>query len=107
MILRDITLRQVVEKVLRKAENAQANEAVRLYQHERTIASAIQQRLFPSALPSVPFASVRGRNIACQDVGGDFYDMIATPEAVAVVIADACGKGISAALQSSILQGII
>lgn len=107
VILRDITQRQMAEGVLRKAENAQANEAVRLYQHERTIASAIQQQLFASQMPSVPFATVRGRNIACEDVGGDFYDVLATPQEVAMMIADTSAKGISAALQSSILQGII
>lgn len=107
VILRDITQRQMAEGVLREAQNAQAKEAVRLYQHERSIASAIQQRLFAYQMPSVPFATVRGHNIACEDVGGDFYDVIATPEEVAMVIADTSAKGISAALQSSILQGII
>lgn len=107
VILRDITQRQIAEGVLREAENAEAKEAVRLYQHERSVASDIQQRLFASRMPDVPFATVRGCNIACENVGGDFYDVIATPDEVAMMIADTSAKGVSAALQSSILQGII
>jgi len=107
VILRDITQRLRTEELLREADNAQAREEVRLYQHDRSIASRIQQRLFASQMPGVPFAALYGRNIACEDVGGDFYDVIATPEEVTMVIADTSAKGISAALQSSILQGII
>jgi len=107
VILRDITQRLRAEEILRKAENAQVTETVKRYQIERSIASGIQQRLFTSQMPSVPFATVQARNIACADIGGDFYDVIALPGKLAIVIADSSAKGISAALQASILQGII
>ncbi len=41
------------------------------------------------------------------EIGGDFFDVIKTDDALAVVVADVCGKGISAALLASILQGMI
>ncbi len=107
VILRDITQRLQAEELLRKTENARLTEAVERHQIERSIASRIQQRLVPSQMPRVPFATVEAHSIACADIGGDFYDVIALPEKLAIVIADSSAKGISAALQASILQGIM
>jgi serine phosphatase RsbU (regulator of sigma subunit) len=58
-------------------------------------------------IPELSFATIEARNLACREVGGDFYDVIPTPEGVAVVVTDVCGKGISAALLASILQGMV
>jgi serine phosphatase RsbU (regulator of sigma subunit) len=40
-------------------------------------------------------------------VGGDFFDVVMTGQGLAVLVADVSGKGISAALLASILQGMI
>jgi serine phosphatase RsbU (regulator of sigma subunit) len=91
-------------------ENAalvEAEEASRRYQQELTIAAGIQQRLMTVTIPEVPYAQIRTRMLACRDIGGDFYDVVMTRDGLAVVIADVCGKGISAALMASILQGMI
>jgi phosphoserine phosphatase RsbU/P len=50
---------------------------------------------------------VHARSVACKDVGGDFYDVIATPDGLYVVIADISGKGVSAAILASTLQGLL
>ena len=58
-------------------------------------------------LPEVPFARVLGRNMSCKEIGGDFFEAVNTPEGLAVVLADVSGKGVSAALLASILQGMV
>jgi len=113
---RDITsvshdiLRAIATEAASLVENArlvQTEEAARRYQQELSIASAMQQGLMVVTIPDVPFARMRGRNLSCKEIGGDFFDAVATEDHLAVVIADVCGKGVSAALLASTLQGIV
>lgn len=103
-------LRAIASDAAALVENAhlvQAEEAARRYQQELTIAASIQQRLMTVSIPDVPFAAIKATNLACKDVGGDFFDVIMTDQGLAVLVADVSGKGISAALLASILQGMI
>ena len=93
--------------LIENARLVQAEEESRRYQQELTIAASIQQRLMQVKIPEVPFATLRGRNLSCKAVGGDFYDAVNTKEGLAVVLADVSGKGVSAALLASTLQGMI
>src|ERR1700752_817799 len=93
--------------LIENARVVQAEEEARRYQQELSIAASIQQRLMQVKIPEVPFARVRGRNLPCKEIGGDFYDAINTKEGLAVVLADVSGKGVSAALLASTLQGMI
>jgi phosphoserine phosphatase RsbU/P len=93
--------------LIENARLVQAEEASRRYQQELTIAASIQQRLMQVKIPEVPFAKVGGRNLPCRDIGGDFFDAVNTKEGLAVVLADVSGKGVSAALLASTLQGMI
>ncbi len=86
---------------------AQAEESSRRYREELNIAAAIQQGLMEFAIPNLPYAKVHARSVACKDVGGDFYDVIATPDGLYIVIADISGKGVSAAILASTLQGLL
>jgi serine phosphatase RsbU (regulator of sigma subunit) len=43
----------------------------------------------------------------CKEIGGDFFDVVATDDALSVVVADVSGKGVSAALLASTLQGLV
>jgi serine phosphatase RsbU (regulator of sigma subunit)/pSer/pThr/pTyr-binding forkhead associated (FHA) protein len=113
---RDITsvshdiLRAIATEAAQLIENArlvQAEEANRRYQQELSIAASIQQRLLAVTLPEVPFARVSGRNMSCKEIGGDFFEAVNTPHGLAVVLADVSGKGVSAALLASILQGMV
>jgi phosphoserine phosphatase RsbU/P len=113
---RDITsvshdiLRAIATEAAQLVENArlvQAEEAGRRYQQELSIAASIQQRLLAVTLPEVPFARVNGRNLSCKEIGGDFFEAVNTPQGLAVVLADVSGKGVSAALLASILQGMV
>ena len=93
--------------LVENARLVQAEEASRRYQQELTIAATIQQRLMAVTIPDLPFAQIQAKNVACKDIGGDFYDVVPTETGVAVVITDVCGKGVAAALLASILQGMI
>lgn len=93
--------------LVENARLVQTEEEARRYQQELSIASSIQQRLMEVQIPEVSFARMTGRNLQCKQIGGDFYDAISTQNHFAVVLADVCGKGISAALLASTLQGMI
>ena len=103
-------LRVIATEAASLIENArlvQAEEASRRYQQELSIAASIQQRLMAVTIPEVPFAKMRGRNLSCKEIGGDFFDVVNTEDGLAVVLADVSGKGVSAALLASTLQGMV
>src|SRR5271165_6699722 len=103
-------LRAIATEAASLIENArlvQAEEESRRYQQELSIAASIQQRLMQVKIPEVPFAKLRGKNLSCKEIGGDFFDAVNTKEGLAVVLADVSGKGVSAALLASTLQGMI
>ena len=93
--------------LIENARLVQAEEESRRYQQELSIAASIQQRLMKVKIPEVPFAKMDGRNLQCKEIGGDFYDAVNTKDGLAVVLADVSGKGVSAALLASTLQGMI
>lgn len=103
-------LRVIATEAASLIENArlvQAEEASRRYQQELAIAASIQQRLMAVTIPEVPYAKMRGRNLSCKEIGGDFFDVVNTEDGLAVVLADVSGKGVSAALLASTLQGMV
>jgi sigma-B regulation protein RsbU (phosphoserine phosphatase) len=103
-------LRAIATEAASLIENArlvQAEEAGRRYQQELSIAASIQQGLMVVTIPDVPFAKLQGKNLSCKEIGGDFFDAVITDQGLAVVLADVSGKGVSAALLASTLQGMI
>lgn len=107
-VSRDIlqTIATEAASLLEKARLVEAEEASRRMEQELSIAASIQQGLLTVNVPEVSFAKLRARNFACKQVGGDFYDVVATPESLGFVLADVSGKGVSAALLASTLQGM-
>jgi sigma-B regulation protein RsbU (phosphoserine phosphatase) len=93
--------------LIENARLVQAEESSRRYQQELSIAASIQQRLMAVTIPEVPFARLDGRNLSCKEIGGDFFDAVNTEEGLTIVLADVSGKGVSAALLASTLQGMI
>jgi serine phosphatase RsbU (regulator of sigma subunit) len=93
--------------LIENARLVQAEEEARRYQQELAIAASMQQRLMQVKIPEVPFARLDGKNLPCKAIGGDFYDAVSTKDGLAVVLADVSGKGVSAALLASTLQGMI
>jgi serine phosphatase RsbU (regulator of sigma subunit) len=93
--------------LIENARLVQAEEESRRYQQELAIAASIQQSLMAVTIPEVPFARLYPKNLSCKEIGGDFYDAVNTDQGLAIVLADVAGKGVSAALLASTLQGMI
>lgn len=85
---------------------AEAEQRARRYEQELAIAGEIQRQLLSVRMPECEFASVRGCSVPCTEVGGDFYDVMLVNDKLYFVFADVSGKGISAALLASVLQGV-
>jgi sigma-B regulation protein RsbU (phosphoserine phosphatase) len=63
------------------------------------IAREIQQDLFPKDSPRIPGYEVAGWNQPADETGGDCYDFVPLPDGrLAILLADATGHGIGAAL---------
>jgi serine phosphatase RsbU (regulator of sigma subunit)/pSer/pThr/pTyr-binding forkhead associated (FHA) protein len=92
--------------VLESAMLVESEQAARQYQQEMGIAASIQHSLISIPDAGCDFARVSGRSIPCKEVGGDFYDVNVSPNAVTVIVADVSGKGISAALLASVIHGM-
>jgi serine phosphatase RsbU (regulator of sigma subunit) len=72
------------------------------------IARSIQQSLLPKASPTFDRLDIAGISIPALTVGGDYFDYIRLGEKkLLVVVADVSGKGMSAALYMSKIQGMI
>jgi sigma-B regulation protein RsbU (phosphoserine phosphatase) len=77
-------------------------------EEELTMARHIQQGLLPKAGPEMAGLDVAGVSIPATTVGGDYYDFIKLDESrLLVVVGDVSGKGMSAALYMSKIQGMI
>jgi phosphoserine phosphatase RsbU/P len=77
-------------------------------ENEISIASEVQNQLFPRNLPQVEGVEVEAICRAARTVSGDYYDFIQlSPTHVAFAIADISGKGISAALLMASLQAAL
>jgi len=103
-------LRNIANGAAALVENAalvEAEEAGRRVQQEMQIAAEIQQRLMTVTVPEVSYASVQAVSYACKDIGGDFFDLVQTEMGVSLIVADVSGKGVSAAVVASILQGML
>ena len=93
--------------LVESAHLAQVEEEGRRYQQELNIAATIQQRLMTVQIPELNFATLSAKNLPCRDIGGDFFDVVNNEDGITLVVTDVSGKGISAAILASILQGMI
>jgi phosphoserine phosphatase RsbU/P len=77
-------------------------------ENELSIASEVQNQLFPQKLPSIQGVELEAINKAARTVSGDYYDFIQlSPTHLAIALADISGKGISAALLMASLQAAL
>lgn len=103
-------LRTIAREAAALLDNAQlaiVEEQARQHKEELQIAAAIQQGLMEVKIPELPFASVQAKSIACSAVGGDFFDVVSVDQTLNVALVDVSGKGISAAILASTLQGLL
>jgi PAS domain S-box-containing protein len=83
-------------------ERRQAEGELRRQEQDRRIARRIQEGLLPKAVPTFAGFQISGRSAPAQDVGGDCFDFlplrVGGEECLGVLVADASGHGIGAAL---------
>jgi serine phosphatase RsbU (regulator of sigma subunit) len=107
--------RQILDALA--ADAASILDNARLVERERErqrleqeigIARDIQQALLPKNLRDFPNLSVSGVNFPCLSVGGDYFDVFPLDEKrTAFLLADVSGKGLGAALLTTMLQGAL
>jgi sigma-B regulation protein RsbU (phosphoserine phosphatase) len=79
--------------------------AVARFEEEMNLARQIQRTSLLSVFPVLPRCEVHALSIPSKHVGGDFYDVVdAGDGSYLVAVADVSGKGVPAALLSSMLQ---
>jgi sigma-B regulation protein RsbU (phosphoserine phosphatase) len=75
---------------------------------ELTIASDVQNQLFPRDVPPMRTIELIGACQPARSVSGDYYDYLRLPDgSLAIAIGDVAGKGISAALLMASIQSIM
>src|SRR5204862_7379271 len=107
--------RQILDALAADAANILDN--ARLVERERerqrleqeiNIARDIQQALLPRDFREYPHLSVTGFNLPCLAVGGDYFDVFPLSDGrTAFLIADVSGKGLGAAIVTTMLQGAL
>jgi serine phosphatase RsbU (regulator of sigma subunit) len=92
--------------VLEKLEMLKTVEEQKKIQQDLIQAREIQRSLLPQSVPEFGNFSIHHFNHPSRHVGGDFYDFLTLDSGELVgLVADVAGKGVSAALLSSLLQG--
>ncbi len=75
---------------------------------ELEIARRIQLASLPQTTPAVPGMDIAGRSVPALEVGGDFFDYLPGKNgSLTVIVGDVSGKGTSAALYMSKMQGVL
>jgi sigma-B regulation protein RsbU (phosphoserine phosphatase) len=107
--------RQILEVL--GAQAASILDNARLMQRERerqrleqelSIARQIQQALVPQGLQDYPHLEITEFHRPCHEVGGDYFDVFPLANGrTAILVADVAGKGLGAALLTTMLQGAL
>jgi len=74
---------------------------------ELTAAREIQRRLVPEMLPEVAGYVVEAAYYPAEEVGGDFYQVLEMNGVTLVVVGDVSGKGLKAAMTSTLALGAL
>ncbi len=79
-----------------------------ILRHDLEIARMLQQRLYPSALPSIDHIQIVAYSEPARETSGDFYDFVRMPDQRwAIVVADVTGKSIAAAMVMVMARSIL
>ena len=90
--------------MLKLRQAAQSQSHLAAIRAELQLAREIQLSLLPPSLPEVPGLDIAVRYRAMENVGGDFYDVLANSNGAAFFMADVSGHGVPAALIVSIVK---
>lgn len=107
MNLLQVLSNQIVTALINARLYVESIERLRL-QEEIAMARQIQLDLLPSTPPVYNTLSISVHSVPSRTVGGDFYDFInLNDNRLGIVIADASGKGMPAALMIAQIQAMI
>jgi phosphoserine phosphatase RsbU/P len=101
------TIAREAAALVENTELAAAEEQARQYREEMEIAARIQRGLMAVQHPKLSFAGIEAMSVPCTEVGGDFFDVVTDGHSLSVALVDVSGKGISAAILASTLQGML
>lgn len=76
-------------------------------ERELSIARDIQKALLPRELPRLAGYTLAASSEPCYEVGGDYYDALASARGLVLAIGDVSGKSVPAALLMSVVQATI
>ncbi|HEY1470803.1 MAG TPA: SpoIIE family protein phosphatase [Candidatus Acidoferrum sp.] len=94
--------------ILDNARLVEKERERQMLEQQIAIARDIQQALLPKNFREYPFLSVSGVNFPCLSVGGDYFDVFPLDDKrTAFLLADVSGKGLGAALLTTMLQGAL
>ncbi|MBT8355987.1 MAG: SpoIIE family protein phosphatase [Desulfofustis sp.] len=66
------------------------------------LAGEVQKSMLPTEMPDVRGLDIAGRNVSCDEIGGDYYDFIWRPDSAkkmfSIVVGDISGHGVDSAL---------
>jgi serine phosphatase RsbU (regulator of sigma subunit) len=94
--------------VLEKLEMIKSFEERKKFEQEMANAYKTQKSLLPDSLPEFGDFGIRAHSEPTRHVGGDFYYFLQpNPDELIGILADVSGKGVGAALLSSMLQGAL
>ncbi|MCH7978009.1 MAG: PP2C family protein-serine/threonine phosphatase [Acidobacteria bacterium] len=94
--------------VFEKLEMIKSVEERKKMEQELALAEETQKSLLPQSLPEFPNFGIDAYSKPTRYVGGDFYDFLPLDSKKLLgILADVSGKGISAALLGSLLQGAL
>jgi sigma-B regulation protein RsbU (phosphoserine phosphatase) len=94
--------------ILDNARLVKQEREQRRLEQELAIAREIQQGLVPQGLRDFPHLEIKGIHLPCHGVGGDYYDVFPLSDrSTAFLVADVAGKGLGAALLTTMLQGAL
>jgi serine phosphatase RsbU (regulator of sigma subunit)/pSer/pThr/pTyr-binding forkhead associated (FHA) protein len=92
--------------VIENARLLERERERRKLEQELSIARDIQQALLPKGFQDFSHCQITAANEPCYAVGGDYFDSMAlAPGQTGFILADVSGKGLPAALLTSMLQG--
>lgn len=102
------TLANIIVVAIENKRMARVNIKQERLKKELEVASAMQQMLFPSSLPTNKRMDISAMYKSRHEVGGDYYDFIPLGDDEYIIcIADVSGKGISAAMLMANFQATL
>jgi sigma-B regulation protein RsbU (phosphoserine phosphatase) len=77
-------------------------------ERELRLAREIQESILPRRLPALPGIDVGARMVTAREVGGDFFDAFPLgAHQLGLVVGDACGKGMPAAIFMALTRSLL